>query len=100
MWGHSYTVVYFQVALILPYFSKVAVSIYTPSNCSVVLKNGEAPYHTLYTKVNSGVPYGPVVKTLLSLQRAQIQPLVGELRSWKPHAVTEKKNIKRPKHET
>jgi len=35
-------------------------------------------------KPSKGVPWWPVVKTLLSLLRVQIQSLVGELRSHKP----------------
>lgn len=38
--------------LILPYFFKVVVSVYTPSYCSVVLKN-EALNFIAYTKCNS-----------------------------------------------
>ena len=46
---------YFQLVLILLYFSKVVVSVYTPSSCSVVLKNEEAPYLTLYTETNQNI---------------------------------------------
>ena len=43
-------------------------------------------------------PGVPVVKTLLPLQRAQVQSLVGELKSHMPHSVVKQNKTKKQTH--